>query len=49
MMEKINKILVANSGEIAIRIFRACTELNITYSGDLFAEKIVVLTIDIKR
>ncbi|MGM7701029.1 pyruvate carboxylase [Pseudalkalibacillus sp. Hm43] len=28
-MQKINKILVANRGEIAIRIFRACTELNI--------------------
>ena len=30
MMErKINKVLAANRGEIAIRIFRACTELNI--------------------
>ena len=28
-MKKINKILVANRGEIAIRIFRACTELKI--------------------
>src|SRR5699024_1579872 len=28
-LKKINKILVANRGEIAIRIFRACTELNI--------------------
>lgn len=28
-MESINKILVANRGEIAIRIFRACTELHI--------------------
>ncbi len=28
-MKKINKILVANRGEIAIRIFRACNELNI--------------------
>ena len=32
-MEKINKILVANRGEIAIRIFRACTELNIATVG----------------
>ncbi|HSI67797.1 MAG TPA: pyruvate carboxylase [Planococcus sp. (in: firmicutes)] len=28
-MKNINKILVANRGEIAIRIFRACTELKI--------------------
>ncbi|MFD1929002.1 pyruvate carboxylase [Sporosarcina siberiensis] len=32
-MEKISKILVANRGEIAIRIFRACTELNIATVG----------------
>ena len=28
-MENIKKIVVANRGEIAIRIFRACTELNL--------------------
>lgn len=32
-MEKITKILVANRGEIAIRIFRACTELEISTVG----------------
>lgn len=32
-MERITKILVANRGEIAIRIFRACTELEISTVG----------------
>ena len=30
---KIKKVLVANRGEIAIRIFRACTEINIETVG----------------
>ncbi len=30
---KIKKILVANRGEIAIRIFRACNEINIKTVG----------------
>ena len=29
----INKVLVANRGEIAIRIFRACTEINVKTVG----------------
>ncbi len=33
MKKQIKKILVANRGEIAIRIFRACTELNIRTVG----------------
>lgn len=33
MLKKFNKILVANRGEIAIRIFRACAELQIRSVG----------------
>lgn len=33
MLKKINRILVANRGEIAIRIFRACSELGIKSIG----------------
>ena len=47
-MKTIQKILVANRGEIAIRIFRACTELNLR-TVQFIQEKIVVHFIDIKQ
>ena len=33
MLKKFNRVLVANRGEIAIRIFRACSELQIRSVG----------------
>ena len=45
MMERrINKVLAANRGEIAIRIFRACTELNIRYGCNLFKRRLWLIS-----
>ena len=48
MVKRIEKVLAANRGEIAIRIFRACTELDIRQLQSI-QRKIMVLITDIKR
>lgn len=46
--EKYKKLLVANRGEIAIRIFRAATELNIKTVA-IYSNEDKTLCIDIKQ
>ena len=46
-MKKINKLMVANRGEIAIRIFRAATELDIKTVA-IYSNEDKGLYIDIK-
>ena len=48
MARKISNVLAANRGEIAVRIFRACTELGISTTAIYSYEDMLDIVAEIK-